>query len=112
MIKGMGGAMDLASCCKKIICVSNHTDKDGKSKFVKDCNLPCTGAKCVKLLITNLAVFEWLDGVATLKEISDDTTLEEVKALTDADFVIPDTIGSMEANSSAYTGEDEDDIFG
>ena len=111
MIKGMGGAMDLASCCKKIIAVSNHSDKFGNSKFVKNCELPVTGQGCVKLLITNKGVWEWHDGKCYLKEVADDTTVEEVIATTDAEFEVRDNVESMEANSSTYVGEDDEDIF-
>src|SRR3954466_12953254 len=39
MVPGMGGAMDLASGAKRVVIAMQHSAK-GKSKLVKQCNLP------------------------------------------------------------------------
>lgn len=54
--KGMGGAMDLVSSpdSTKIIVLTDHVDKKGKSKIVQECSLPLTGARCVSVIITDL----------------------------------------------------------
>jgi len=44
MIKGMGGAMDLASGAKRVVIAMQHSAK-GKSKVVKACTLPLTSAR-------------------------------------------------------------------
>ena len=54
------------------------------------CNLPLTGKGVVDLLITDLAVFE-IDrkgGGATLTQLADGVTLEELKAKTEASFAV------------------------
>ncbi|WWC64325.1 uncharacterized protein I303_106935 [Kwoniella dejecticola CBS 10117] len=81
LVKGMGGAMDLTSCPDKtkIIVVTDHCDKKGRSKIVEQCSLPLTSARCVSLIITDLAVFD-IDreqGIMTLKELMPGITLAE-----------------------------------
>ncbi|WP_209399769.1 3-oxoacid CoA-transferase [Pseudozobellia sp. WGM2] len=84
---GVGGAMDLASGAKKLIITLRHTDRDGGSKVVENCTLPITDFNCVDMLITELAVFKFIDGQLTLIEILPGSTLEEVREKTEAKFV-------------------------
>lgn len=56
-VPGMGGAMELAQKAKKVVVVMNQTDKFGESKIVEECSLPLTSAKCVDMIITDMAVF-------------------------------------------------------
>jgi acyl CoA:acetate/3-ketoacid CoA transferase beta subunit len=51
--------------------------------------------RCVDLLITELAVFEFRDGVAWLIELAPGVTVEEVVAKTEATFKIAEPLGSM-----------------
>lgn len=73
--------------------MTDHCNKHGKPKIVDTCSLPLTGARCVSMIITELAVFE-IDrkaGKMTLTELMPGATLEEVKAKTGASFdVAPD----------------------
>src|SRR5690242_7350913 len=62
MEKGMGGAMDLVAGVKKVVVAMEHNAKDGGAKFVKKCNLPLTGQRCVHMLITDLCVMEFDEG--------------------------------------------------
>ncbi|MBM1107321.1 3-oxoacid CoA-transferase subunit B [Aurantibacter crassamenti] len=84
---GVGGAMDLASGAKKLIITLRHTDRDGGSKVVENCTLPITDFNCVDMLITELAVFKFIDGQLTLIKILPGSTLEEVREKTEAKFV-------------------------
>jgi 3-oxoacid CoA-transferase subunit B len=60
MVKGMGGAMDLVASAENIIVAMQHRSRDGASKLLKECSLPITGLRCVKKIVTDLAVLEVL----------------------------------------------------
>lgn len=85
---GVGGAMDLASGAKRLIITMMHTEKNGDAKVVPVCDLPLTALRAVDMIITDKAVFEFVDGVLTLTELLPGTTLEEVQNLTSAQFVV------------------------
>ncbi|MEY4529638.1 MAG: hypothetical protein RLZZ156_359 [Deinococcota bacterium] len=84
---GVGGAMDLASGAKRLIITMTHTNTDGSSKIVPNCTLPLTARAAVDMVITDLAVFEFVDQSLTLTGLMPNATLEEVRAKTTAEFV-------------------------
>ena len=84
---GVGGAMDLASGAKKLIVTLTHADPDGTSKIVPECTLPLTAIGVVDVVITELAVFKYLEGQLTLVELMPGANLEEVRMKTQAKFV-------------------------
>ena len=86
LVKGMGGAMDLVAGAKRVIAVMEHTDKVGRSKLVKTCSLPLTGAECVHRIITDLGVFDVLPNARGLSvvERASGVSAEELKAKTQA----------------------------
>ena len=86
LVKGIGGAMDLVVGAQKVVVIMDHMNKHGDSKIKAQCELPLTGASVVNTLITDLAVFQFEAGVMKLVELQSDTTLEDVKAHTDAHF--------------------------
>ena len=89
MVKGMGGAMDLVHGAKEIIVMTSHQTKDGNSKIRSECSLPLTGARCVDLIVTDLAVFRVdPDTGLTLLEIAEGETLDSVRAATEAPFEV------------------------
>jgi 3-oxoacid CoA-transferase len=83
---GVGGAMDLASGARKLIITLTHNGPDGTSKIVPKCTLPITAKKVVDIIITNLAVFKFIDDKLTLIELMPGATLEDVRNKTDANF--------------------------
>ncbi|MCB5261003.1 MAG: CoA transferase subunit B [Candidatus Cloacimonetes bacterium] len=93
MVPGMGGAMDLVTGARKVIVAMEHCDKYGNSKILKKCTLPLTAKGKVNLIITDMAVMEVCAEGLVLREIAAGTTIEDVKKVTDADLIIPDTVG-------------------
>lgn len=83
---GVGGAMDLATGAKKLIITMTHTTPDGRPKIVPEATLPLTAKNAVDVVITDLAVFRFLDGQLTLTELQPGATLEQVRATTGARF--------------------------
>ena len=88
MVKGMGGAMDLVAGVRRVVVVMEHNSRDGAPKFKPRCDLPLTGANCVDMLITDLAVFERPDRHSPFKllELAPGVTAEEVRKKTAANF--------------------------
>ena len=84
---GVGGAMDLASGAKRLIVTLTHADPDGTSKIVPTCTLPLTAIGVVDMVISELAVFKYINGQLTLIELMPNATLEDVRAKTKAKFV-------------------------
>lgn len=83
---GVGGAMDLASGAKRLIITMTHTSRDGRPKIVPTCTLPLTALSAVSMVITDKAVFEFVDGQLSLTELMPGATLAEVTAGVSAVF--------------------------
>lgn len=95
LVKGMGGAMDLVAAARNIIVATTHTDKDGKSKLIKKCTLPLTGVKCVKRVITDLAVIDVVEGGFKLVERAPGVSVEEIKNATAGTLIVEGDIPEM-----------------
>ena len=89
MVKGMGGAMDLVASAKHIIVAMQHCSKDGASKLLKTCTLPITGLKCVKKIVTDLAVLDVVPGVGfKLLERAPGVSVEDIKKATEGKLIV------------------------
>ncbi len=88
---GVGGAMDLASGARRLIITMTHTDEDGSPfgapKIVPSCTLPLTAIGAVEMVITDLAVFRFVEGQLRLVEVMPGATLDEVRAKTGVGFL-------------------------
>ncbi len=87
LVKGMGGAMDLVAGVKKVVIIMDHTNKAGEKKILKECSLPLTGKGVVDRIISNLGVFDVVEGGLAIVELAPDVTREEVIEKTDAKIV-------------------------
>jgi 3-oxoacid CoA-transferase len=84
---GVGGAMDLASGAKKLIVTMTHASREGEPKIVPHCTLPLTAIAAVNMIITDLAVFEFINDQLTLTELMPGASLDQVRSLTSATFI-------------------------
>ena len=96
MVKGMGGAMDLVASAENIIVAMMHTNRFGESKILKKCNLPITGVKCVKKVVTNLAVLEVTENGFKLLERAPGVSVDQIKNATEAELIVIGEIPEME----------------
>jgi 3-oxoacid CoA-transferase B subunit/3-oxoacid CoA-transferase A subunit len=96
MVKGMGGAMDLVASAENIIVAMQHVNKAGESKLLKTCSLPITGLRCVKKIVTELAVLEILpEGGFKLLETAPGISIEDVQKATEGKLIIADDVREM-----------------
>lgn len=94
LVKGMGGAMDLVASAKNIIVAMQHSNK-GQSKILKKCTLPLTGVKCVKRIVTDLAVMDVTPNGFKLLERAPGVTVEEIIAATEGKLIVEGDIPEM-----------------
>ncbi|WP_277111555.1 CoA transferase subunit B [Chryseobacterium taklimakanense] len=96
MVKGMGGAMDLVASAENIIVAMMHVNKAGESKILRECTLPLTGVKCVKKVVTELAVLEVTPNGFKLLERAPGVSVEDIVKATEADLIIEGDIPEMQ----------------
>ncbi|MGI6341740.1 MAG: CoA transferase subunit B [Bacteroidales bacterium] len=95
MVKGMGGAMDLVASAKNIIVAMQHCNRKGESKLLTNCTLPLTGIRCVKTIVTDLAVIEVNDKGFKLLERAPGVSVEEIVKATAAPLQVEGDIPEM-----------------
>lgn len=98
MVPGMGGAMDLVVGAKKVIVATEHVNKNGQSKILKECRLPLTAKEEVNMIVTEMAVMEVTKAGLVLKEIAPGLTVEEVVKATEAELIIPADVKVMDVD--------------
>jgi len=96
MVKGMGGAMDLVASAKNIIVAMMHTNPKGESKLLSHCTLPLTGVRCVKKIVSDLAVVDVTTRGFKLLERAPGVTTEEIKSKTEGTLIIEGEIPEMQ----------------
>ena len=83
---GVGGAMDLVAGARQVVVAMPHTGSDGRSKLVSRCTLPVTGFHEADLVVTELALFRFVQRRMVLCEIAPEIDLDGLKAMTEARF--------------------------
>jgi len=95
MVKGMGGAMDLVASADNIIVAMSHTNRKGHSKLLRQCSLPLTGVKCVKKIVTNMAVLDVTPDGFRLLERAPGVTVEDIQKATEGRLIMEGDIPEM-----------------
>ncbi|MDX5627929.1 MULTISPECIES: 3-oxoacid CoA-transferase subunit B [unclassified Brenneria] len=98
MVPGMGGAMDLVVGAKKVIIALEHCAKNGDAKLLRRCTYPLTAVNKVSMVVTELAVFHFVDRQMVLSEISPDITVQALRQKTEADFIVSADLQPMKIN--------------
>jgi 3-oxoacid CoA-transferase subunit B len=96
MVKGMGGAMDLVASAKNIIVAMQQVNKAGQSKLLPKCELPLTGVRCVKKIVTELGVYDILpEGGFRLLECAPGVSVDHIKNATAGKLIVSEDVKEM-----------------
>jgi 3-oxoacid CoA-transferase subunit B len=95
MVKGMGGAMDLVASARNIIVAMMHTNPKGESKLLPECQLPLTGVRCVKRIVTDLAVLDITQDGFNLLERAPGVSVDEIRSKTAGKLTVKGEIPEM-----------------
>jgi 3-oxoacid CoA-transferase subunit B len=97
MVKGMGGAMDLASGAKRVVVAMEHTTRERKPRIVRHCTLPLTGLNVVHRIITEMAVIDVTPQGLLLREVASDLSVDEVCRATEASLKVDKDLRIIQA---------------
>lgn len=85
---GIGGAMDLAACAKRVFVIMEHLTRDGRPRLVRRCVLPVTARGVVTLMATNFGLFEPAGEGFRVRELAAGIDLDDVRSATGATLLI------------------------
>ncbi len=89
---GIGGAMDLAACAKRVFIAMEHLTRDGAPRLLKRCKLPITAPGVVTSVATDLGLFEVTPQGFKLLEHAPGWGPEDIQELTEAKLIIADDL--------------------
>jgi 3-oxoacid CoA-transferase subunit B len=96
MVKGMGGAMDLVASARHIIVAMQHTNPKGESKLLPECTLPLTGVRCIKRVVTELAVLDITPEGFLLIERAPGVRVEDIRSRTMGKLIVRGEVPEMQ----------------
>lgn len=94
---GIGGAMDLAACAKRVFIILEHVTRDGSPRLVTACDLPVTARGVVTLVATNYGLFQPAGDGFRLLEIAPGLTVDDIRAATGGTLTVADTLKEIAA---------------
>lgn len=94
-IGGVGGAMDLAFGCQRVLVAMRHTTARGEMKILRECRYPVTAPRCVDMIVTDIAVMRVTAAGLVLEEVAPTWTAAEVQALTEPRLIIAEDLCEM-----------------
>lgn len=92
---GIGGAMDLAACAKRVFIILEHVTRDGSPRLVTACDLPVTARGVVTLVSTNYGLFAPTGDGFRLLEIAPGFTVDEIRASTGGTLTVADDLRTV-----------------
>jgi 3-oxoacid CoA-transferase subunit B len=95
-VGGIGGAMDLAAGAGRIVVLMFHLTRDGEPKLVPVCTYPLTAQRCVRTIVTDLAVVDVDADGFVLREVAPGVGVDEVRAVTAAPLRVAPDVGEMD----------------
>lgn len=92
---GIGGAMDLAAGVARIVVVMFHQTRDGVSKLVERCTYPLNAVRCVRPVVTDLALIDVAPESFVLREVAPGVSVDEVRRATAAPLAVAPDVCEM-----------------
>lgn len=89
---GIGGAMDLAACAKRVFIAMEHVTREAEPRLLKRCTLPITAPGVVKLVATDLGLFSVTPQGFKLLEFAPGWRPEDIQELTEAKLTVADDL--------------------
>jgi 3-oxoacid CoA-transferase B subunit len=81
---GIGGAMDLAACARRVFIILEHNTRKGEPRLLRACTLPVTARGVVTLVATNLGLFAPVGEGFAVRELAPGVSFEAAQMATGA----------------------------